>query len=159
MYSRHSKIDTPQKNTSPDTPEVLLIMTSEGKKISKKTKSKASSTDNLTSDAIILGGDGALNPIWTHSPQITQLCGLCCVEETTTKRVYCDSFPPIEAVGMQFLLPPGQKKKGVTTKTWTTVKTNKQTNKQTNTPSILYIYIYQNWYRDYRLSSLLRVVS
>ena len=30
--------------------------------------------------------------------QITQLCGLCCVEETAAKLVYCDTFLAITAV-------------------------------------------------------------
>ena len=33
-----------------------------------------------------------MNSIWTHLPQITQLCGLYCVEETIAKLAYCDSF-------------------------------------------------------------------
>ena len=28
----------------------------------------------------------------THVPQITGNCGLCCLEETTAKLVYCDAF-------------------------------------------------------------------
>ena len=30
------------------------------------------------------------NTVWTHFPRITQLCGLCCLEETTQTLVYCD---------------------------------------------------------------------
>ena len=44
-----------------------------------------------------------LNPISTHLPHITQLCGLCWVEETTSKLVYCDSFLPITAVTIHCL--------------------------------------------------------
>ena len=51
----------------------------------------------------------SVNPLWTHLPQITQLCALCCLEETTAQQVYCDSFLPTTAVTMQFLLLPGQK--------------------------------------------------
>ena len=40
----------------------------------------------------------------THLPHITPLCGLCCVEETTAKLVYCDSYPPITAVTMWSVL-------------------------------------------------------
>ena len=36
-----------------------------------------------------------VNPIWTHSPHIIQLCGLCCVEETTDTLVNCDSLLPV----------------------------------------------------------------
>ena len=32
------------------------------------------------------------NPVCTDLPQITWLCGLYCVEETTAILVYCDSF-------------------------------------------------------------------
>ena len=47
--------------------------------------------------------------------KITQLGGLCCVEDTTAKLVYCDSFLPIKSVTLQF--SHEGKKKGATTKT------------------------------------------
>ena len=50
---------------------------------------------------------------------LRSLSDLCCVEETPTKLVYCDSVLSITEVAMQFLLLPGQKKSGVTTKTLT----------------------------------------
>ena len=46
----------------------------------------------------------SFNPFWSQLPQITQLYGLCCVEETTTKLVYCDGFFRITSVTIQFLL-------------------------------------------------------
>ena len=48
-------------------------------------------------------------------------CGLCCVEETTLTPVHCDSFLPVTAATMQFLLLPGPKKWGAPEKTLTTV--------------------------------------
>ena len=50
------------------------------------------------------------NPVWTHLPQITQLCGLCCDEETSTIFVDCACFLPITALTMRFLLLPGEMK-------------------------------------------------
>ena len=35
---------------------------------------------------------------WTHLPQVTQLCDLCCVEETPAELVYCDSFLTVTVV-------------------------------------------------------------
>ena len=32
----------------------------------------------------------AVNPVETHFAQIPQLCGLCCLGETTAELVYCD---------------------------------------------------------------------
>ena len=87
-------------------------------------------------------GVTGLNPIWTNLPQITQLCSMCCSEETTAKLVYCDSSLPVTVVAMQFLFLPGQKKYGATMKALTTV--NKHTPRRRT---------------DYRLSSLLRLIS
>ena len=38
------------------------------------------------------------NPVWTDLPQITQLCDLSCLEETTARLVCCDRFLPVTAV-------------------------------------------------------------
>ena len=46
----------------------------------------------------------SLNLIWTHLHQISQLCGLCCLEETTATLVHCDVFLHITAATMHFLL-------------------------------------------------------
>ena len=51
-----------------------------------------------------------LKGLQPHWPHITQLCGLCCVEEATARLVYCDSFLPVTAVTMEFLLQPGKRK-------------------------------------------------
>ena len=49
-------------NTSPDTSDVPPIMTSEVKKTMNVTKNnKAPDIDNLTTDAVILGGDESVN--------------------------------------------------------------------------------------------------
>ena len=53
---------------------------------------------------------GVLNPVWTDYPQITVLCDVYDAEETTARLVYSESFLPITAVTMQFLLVPGRKK-------------------------------------------------
>ena len=37
------------------------------------------------------------------------VCGMSCVGEITAKLVYCDTFLPVTAATMQFLLPPGEK--------------------------------------------------
>ena len=39
-----------------------------------------------------------VNPIWVHLPHITQLCGLCCLEETPAELYYSNSLPPVTAV-------------------------------------------------------------
>ena len=44
--------------------------------------------------------DHAINPVWTYLPHITQLCGLCCVEETTARLVYCDSVLLTQLCGL-----------------------------------------------------------
>ena len=52
--------------TSPDSSEVPLIMTSEVKKTMKEMKNnKALGIDNLTSDAMILGGEESVKQITT----------------------------------------------------------------------------------------------
>ena len=51
-------------------------------------------------------GEGA----WTDLPHITQLCGLCCLEETAARLVHFDRFLPVTALTIQFLLLPGKKK-------------------------------------------------
>ena len=76
--------------------------------------------------------------VYCDSFLLTQLCGLCCVEETTARLVYCDSVLPVTTLTMQFLLLPGQRKSGAI---GNTVKDS-----------------YQNWSKDCRLSSLLRVI-
>ena len=82
------------------------------------------------------------NPFWTCFPQLTQLCGLCCLEETTAKLVYCDSLLQTTAVTIHFLLLTGQKKLCLTTvKRWQLLKN------------------IWNWNKDYRMSSLLSVLS
>ena len=98
------------------------------------------------------------NPIWTYLLQITQLCHLCCVDKkeekkptnkqtnkqtkkTPPKLVYCDIFRPVTAVAMQFILLPGQKVRCIY-ENMTTMKN-----------------IHQHWCKDFRLTSLLQVIS
>ena len=84
-------------------------------------------------------------------PQITQLCGLCCGEETTAKPVDCDSFLPITAVAMQFLPLTGDKEVSYNYETLTAVKKKKKEKEK----KLIKKFVYQNRYEDYRLSSLL----
>ena len=60
-----------------------------------------------------------VNRIRTDLSQITQSCGLCCLEETTVRLDCRHGVLPIPAATMHFLLIPGQKKQGETTKTLT----------------------------------------
>ena len=52
---------------------------------------------------------GKFNPVWTPLLQLTQLCGLCRVEETTAKVAYYGRVLPITEVTMQFLFLPRKK--------------------------------------------------
>ena len=47
-------------------------------------------------------------------------CGLCCVEETTTSKVYCDGVLPIAVLSDNAIVTSTWTKRGVTTKTLTT---------------------------------------
>ena len=58
-------------------------------------------TDNYGSNGVL--PCGAYGP-WTHLPQITQLCGLWCVEETTARLVSRDNFLPIPQWQCNFLI-------------------------------------------------------
>ena len=58
-----------------------------------------------------------LNPIWTSLPQITVLCDVCRVEETTARLVYCDSFLSITQQQRKFDFYQDERSKGETTKT------------------------------------------
>ena len=69
------------------------------------------SPGTVTSTALIF------NPIQTHFTQITQLCGLCCLEGTAVKLVCSDVFLQTRAVTMQFLLLAGRQKLCTITKT------------------------------------------
>ena len=57
-----------------------------------------------------------VNPARTLSPRITQLCGLCCPEQTTANLADPDISSPVAAVTMQFSHLTGRKKKSVPTK-------------------------------------------
>ena len=51
-----------------------------------------------------------VNPMWTHSPRITQLCSLRYPEETSARLAYRDLCLRVPAVAMQFLRVTGKKK-------------------------------------------------
>ena len=89
-------------------PRIQLAGCSKAQITEKQTKNRGKKTPGLKTPTINKCPDSRpVNPICTDWPHVTQVCGLCCFDETTVKLIYCDSVLPITAVTMQFLPLPG----------------------------------------------------